>query len=64
MNAKYEISAQELSVEGAELLPAREALGSVNWSDIYASNTAAALNFGDDGGAEANAHQANIVSQG
>ncbi len=43
MNVSYEISTQELS---AELLPAREALGALNYSDIVANNTAAAVNFG------------------
>jgi hypothetical protein len=47
VNVSYEISAQELS---AELLPAREALGGHNWSDVWADNTATALNFGDFGG--------------
>ncbi|WP_258344458.1 hypothetical protein [Saccharopolyspora gregorii] len=27
----------------AELLPAREALGSLNWADVYATNTAVAI---------------------
>jgi len=34
----------ELGLEEVQVLPEREALGSFNWSNIYASNTAVALN--------------------
>lgn len=60
MNVSYEISELELS---AELLPAREALGGFNWSNVVADNTAVALNFGD-GDAEAHADQDIDVDQG
>jgi hypothetical protein len=34
----------ELDLEEVQVLPEREALGSFNWANIYASNTAVALN--------------------
>ncbi|MFR9730567.1 hypothetical protein ACL03H_15185 [Saccharopolyspora sp. MS10] len=49
----FEISELELS---AELLPQREALGAfINWADVYATNTAVAIN--GVGGAVAVANQ-------
>jgi hypothetical protein len=44
MNA--ELSFSELDVMEAELLPAREALGAVNYANVWASNTSVALNAG------------------
>ena len=38
----------------AELLPAREALGTFNWADLYASNTAVAISGEGDATAHAN----------
>jgi hypothetical protein len=38
------LTAVELELEEIQVLPAREALGSVNWANIYAANTAVALN--------------------
>jgi hypothetical protein len=38
------LTAVELDLEEIQVLPEREALGSVNWANIYASNTAVALN--------------------
>ena len=34
----------ELDLEEVQVLPEREALGSYNWANVYASNTAVALN--------------------
>jgi hypothetical protein len=34
----------ELDQEEVQVLPEREALGGYNWANIYASNTAVALN--------------------
>lgn len=44
------ITVADLAAESVELLPSRDTLllniGSVNWSGVLASNTAAALNLG------------------
>jgi hypothetical protein len=42
MNEK--LTAVELDLEEIQVLPEREALGSYNWANVYASNTAVALN--------------------
>ncbi|TWD72544.1 hypothetical protein FB561_7536 [Kribbella amoyensis] len=42
MNEK--LSKVELDLEEVQVLPEREALGSFNWANVYASNTAVALN--------------------
>ena len=42
MNEK--LSAVELDLEEIQVLPEREALGGFNYANIYASNTAVALN--------------------
>jgi hypothetical protein len=42
MNEK--LTAVELDLEEIQVLPEREALGSFNWANVYASNTAVALN--------------------
>lgn len=42
MNDK--LTSIELSLEEVQVLPEREALGSFNFANIYASNTAVALN--------------------
>ena len=42
MNEK--LTAVELDLEECQVLPEREALGGYNWANIYASNTAVALN--------------------
>lgn len=42
MNEK--LTRVELDLEEVQVLPEREALGSYNWANIYASNTAVALN--------------------
>ena len=42
MNEK--LTAVELDLEEIQELPEREALGSFNWANVYASNTAVALN--------------------
>jgi hypothetical protein len=46
MSMSVELTLEELGTEHAELLPAREALGGINWANIVASNTALALNAG------------------
>ncbi len=61
---KYELSMQELELQGTELLPTREALGSVNWADVYATNTAVAFNIASKHAeASAEANQAIFVHQ-
>jgi hypothetical protein len=57
-----EFSIQELSLQGADLLPAREALSTWNTSDIDAYNTALAATFGS-GLAAAHADQTIVVIQ-
>jgi hypothetical protein len=42
MNKK--LTKVELELEEVQVLPEREALGGYNWANIYASNTAVALN--------------------
>jgi len=42
MNEK--LTAVELDLEEIQVLPEREALGSYNWANVYASNAAVALN--------------------
>jgi hypothetical protein len=42
MNDK--LTSIELSLEEVQVLPEREALGSFNFANVYASNTAVALN--------------------
>jgi hypothetical protein len=42
MNEK--LTKVELDLEEIQVLPEREALGSYNWANVYASNTAVALN--------------------
>jgi hypothetical protein len=42
MNGK--LTNVELDLEEVQVLPEREALGSYNWANIYASNTAVAVN--------------------
>ena len=54
----FEISELELS---AELLPKREALGTFNFADLYASNTAVAIS--GEGDADASADQDIDLSQ-
>jgi hypothetical protein len=42
MNEK--LTRVDLDLEEVQVLPEREALGGYNWANIYASNTAVALN--------------------
>ena len=39
-----ELTFEELDLQQAELLPAREALAHFNYANVYATNTAVALN--------------------
>ncbi|MTD53077.1 hypothetical protein [Amycolatopsis pithecellobii] len=57
-----EFSIQELSLQGADLLPAREALSTWNTATINALNAALAVNHGS-GLAAANAEQTIVVIQ-
>jgi hypothetical protein len=41
-----ELTIAELEMQGAELLPEREALGVFNWAGVSATNVAVALNAG------------------
>jgi hypothetical protein len=41
---KRTLKIAELADEQVQLLPEREALGGFNWANVYASNTAVALN--------------------
>lgn len=59
-----ELSPRDLELQGAELLPAREALKTTNWADIDATNIAAAVNIASNGAsADAAASQLVAVSQ-
>jgi hypothetical protein len=42
MNDK--LTSVELDLEEVQILPEREALGTYNWANVWASNTAVALN--------------------
>jgi hypothetical protein len=42
MNDK--LTSVELDLEEVQILPEREALGTFNWANVWASNTAVALN--------------------
>jgi hypothetical protein len=42
MNEK--LTSVELGLEEVQILPEREALGTFNWANVWASNTAVALN--------------------
>lgn len=44
MTTDKDIRFEELAVEAADMLPAREALAWVNWANVYASQTVLALN--------------------
>lgn len=62
MNA--ELSFSELDLLSADLLPAREALNTFNWANIYASNSSLALNAATLASvANSAAYQAISVSQ-
>ena len=59
-----QITVSELEMEGAELVPAREALAFVNWAAVYASNSSTALNvLTYDSTAESFAGQLIVVNQ-
>ncbi|MFI7063040.1 hypothetical protein ACIBL3_18805 [Kribbella sp. NPDC050124] len=63
MNDK--LTSVELDLEEVQVLPEREALGSYNWANIYASNTAVALNAASHFSvAKAAALQSIYVNQG
>ena len=65
MSMSVELTLEELGAERAELLPAREPLGGINWANIVASNTAVALNAGSHASfASAFAAQKIVVFQG
>jgi hypothetical protein len=54
----------ELDLEEVQVLPEREALGGYNWANIYASNTAVALNAASHWSvAKAAAYQSIYVNQ-
>ena len=62
MNEK--LSAVELDLEEIQVLPEREALAFANWANVYASNTALALNAASYfSAAHANAFQAIVIHQ-
>ncbi len=44
MTTDKEIRFEELAIEQADMLPAREALALINWANVYASQTVLALN--------------------
>jgi hypothetical protein len=44
-----ELPFAELAGQHTELLPAREALGGVNWADVCANNVTTAANVGSPG---------------
>lgn len=60
-----ELTLSELAIQQAELLPERETLYfDFNWANIYATNTAVAVNaYTFYSSAYANAYQKIIVSQ-
>jgi hypothetical protein len=54
----------ELDLEEVQVLPEREALGGFNYANVYASNTAVALNAASIfSKAHASAHQAIFIVQ-
>lgn len=64
MSEKFELTIEDLKAERAAELPEREAMGVFNWSSIWASNTAVAVNaFTNHSGATATAQQAIWVNQ-
>ncbi|MGH3327167.1 MAG: hypothetical protein ACRDPT_05090 [Streptomycetales bacterium] len=64
MRITHDLSAQDLEVQPAELLPAREALQSFNFAEVEALNVGAAVNFdSEEAEAEAAAKQTIAVIQ-
>ncbi|MEU8224175.1 hypothetical protein [Kribbella sp. NPDC048915] len=58
------LTSVDLDLEEVQVLPEREALGAYNWANIYASNTAVALNASSYwSAAKAAAYQSIYVNQ-
>ncbi|MGH3344977.1 MAG: hypothetical protein ACRDPK_19340 [Carbonactinosporaceae bacterium] len=64
MRITHELSTEDLEVQRTELLPAREALQSINFAEVEALNVGAAVNFeSEEAEAEAAAKQTIAVVQ-